>query len=261
MNDFSGKVVLVTGGGQGVGRAVCQALAREGALVAICDDDRQGGQETADQIAASGFQAAFFHCPAADAKAAAETVEEIVEACERIDALVLAAAYRGVSGAAVVEPDDWEKHLAVNLTDAFHFCRAAGPILTRPGGTVTAVGGFEGLVGAVFSAPYAAAQHGLVGFCRSLACELGPEGIRVNAVCHGAIDAPLLWFGMNRMPPSLKETATNRCPLGRVGQAEEVAAAVLFLASDKASYITGQALVVDGGVTAGAALGGPMSIM
>src|SRR5579875_3153406 len=229
---FAGRVALVTGGASGIGAATARALAQEGARVVVVDIDRERGAAVA---AACGGELAV--ADVADAAALAATVARAAAAHGRLDVLV--------SNALAA----WERTLAVTLTPAFTALRAALPHLPR-GGAVVHVASVSGLAGDRGLAAYNAAKAGLVNFTRAAALEVAAAGVRVNAVCPGLVDTPALARALERAPERAAALGAA-VPLGRLGQPEEIAHAILFLASDEASYVTGTTLVVDGGLTAG----------
>jgi meso-butanediol dehydrogenase/(S,S)-butanediol dehydrogenase/diacetyl reductase len=241
---FAGRVALVTGGASGIGAATARALAREGARVVVVDLDRERGAAVAT---ACGGELAV--TDVADAAALTATVARAAAAHGRLDVLVSNAFATAAGPIARLEPAAWERTLAVTLTAAFTALRAAVPHL-RGGGAVVHVASVSGLAGDRGLAAYNAAKAGLVNFTRAAALELAPAGVRVNAVCPGLVDTPALARALGRTPeraPALGAAV----PLGRLGRPEEIAHAILFLASDEASYVTGATLVVDGGLTAG----------
>ena len=243
------RAALVTGGGSGIGRACAAALAADGFAVVVADIDAPGGEETVRQIAAAGGRARFAHC---DVRRP-EQLEAAVRAAETsFGALRCAVNSAGVlrsSGTLECTPEDWQHTLAVNLTGVWHAMRAAiAPMLEHGGGAIVNVASIYGIVGSAANAAYTASKHGVVGLTRSAALQYAPHSIRINAVCpghsHTPMTAPLL-----RDPDWLPQRLA-RYPMRRLAQPEETAALVRWLCSDAASFVTGQALPVDGGYTA-----------
>ena len=243
------RAALVTGGGSGIGRACAAALAADGFAVVVADRDTPGGEETVRQIAAAGGRARFAHC---DVRRP-EQLEAAVRAAETsFGALRCAVNSAGVlrsSGTLECTPEDWQHTLAVNLTGVWHAMRAAiAPMLEHGGGAIVNVASIYGIVGSAANAAYTASKHGVVGLTRSAALQYAPHSIRINAVCpghsHTPMTAPLL-----RDPDWLPQRLA-RYPMRRLAQPEETAALVRWLCSDAASFVTGQALPVDGGYTA-----------
>ena len=243
------RAALVTGGGSGIGRACAAALAADGFAVVVADRDAPGGEETVRQIAAAGGRARFAHC---DVRRP-EQLEAAVRAAETsFGALRCAVNSAGVlrsSGTLECTPEQWQLTLAVNLTGVWHAMRAAiAPMLEHGGGAIVNVASIYGIVGSAANAAYTASKHGVVGLTRSAALQYAPHSIRINAVCpghsHTPMTAPLL-----RDPDWLPQRLA-RYPMRRLAQPEETAALVRWLCSDAASFVTGQALPVDGGYTA-----------
>ncbi len=241
---FAGRVALVTGGASGIGAATARALAQEGARVVVVDLDRERGAAVAT---ACGGELAV--TDVADAAALTATVARAAAAHGRLDILVSNAFAAAAGPIAQLEPAAWERTLAVTLTPAFTALRAALPHL-RGGGAVVHVASVSGLAGDRGLAAYNAAKAGLVNFTRAAALEVAAAGVRVNAVCPGLVDTPALARALGRAPERAAALGAA-VPLGRLGRPEEIAHAILFLASDEASYVTGTTLVVDGGLTAG----------
>ena len=243
------RAALVTGGGSGIGRACAAALAADGFAVVVADRDAPGGEETVRQIAAAGGRARFAPC---DVRRP-EQLEAAVRAAETsFGALRCAVNSAGVlrsSGTLECTPEDWQHTLAVNLTGVWYAMRAAiAPMLEHGGGAIVNVASIYGIVGSAANAAYTASKHGVVGLTRSAALQYAPHSIRINAVCpghsHTPMTAPLL-----RDPDWLPQRLA-RYPMRRLAQPEETAALVRWLCSDAASFVTGQALPVDGGYTA-----------
>ena len=247
--DHDNRAALVTGGGSGIGRACAAALAADGCAVVVADRDGPGGEETVRQIAAAGGRARFAPC---DVRRP-EQLEAAVGAAETsFGALRCAVNSAGVlrsSGTLECTPEQWQLTLAVNLTGVWHAMRAAiAPMLEHGGGAIVNVASIYGIVGSAANAAYTASKHGVVGLTRSAALQYAPHSIRINAVCpghsHTPMTAPLL-----RDPDWLPQRLA-RYPMRRLAQPEETAALVRWLCSDAASFVTGQALPVDGGYTA-----------
>jgi NAD(P)-dependent dehydrogenase (short-subunit alcohol dehydrogenase family) len=246
---FREKVVLVTGGSRGVGRAAADAFRREGAQVAIVARDAGRGQGAA---AALG-DALFIRTDVRSAADCARAVLGTLDRFERLDVLVNNAGviYRNRTIDALAEAE-WDETFDVNVKGAFLMSRAALPALRAARGTIVNVSSYAGLVGFAGSAAYAASKAALINLTRSLALDHAGEGIRVNAVCPGSVDTDMIHAAWNALPdPAAAARAwAAKHPLGRIATAEEVAAAILFLASEDARFITGVALPVDGGITA-----------
>jgi len=248
---FAGRTAVVTGAASGIGAATARALAREGAHVVVLDVDAAGGAAVAGEAGGT-----FLAVDVADETAYAQALGATARARGRVDVLVsnaFAAVPGRLESLALAE---WQRTLDVTLTAVFTGLRAAVPLMrAQGGGAVVHVASVSGLAGDRGLAAYNAAKAGVVNFTRAAALELAGAGIRVNAVCPGLIDTPSLRRALDRVPGA-EGPARAAVPLGRLGRAEEVAAAICFLASDDASYVTGTTLVVDGGLTAGTGIPG-----
>src|SRR5215470_3190174 len=241
--EFTGKVVLVTGGSRGIGRACAVAFARAGATVVISYAGNDAA--AAEAVALAGPNARSIKFDVADTAACAAAVDEVLKGSGRLDVLVNNAGV-AIDGLAVrVKDDDWDRTLDTNLKGAFALCRAvARPMMKQRSGAIVNLTSVVGETGNVGQAAYAASKAGLIGLTKSLARELSSRNVRVNAVSPGFIDTDMT-AGLNA---ELKAKLTETIPLGRLGSADEVARAVLFLASDAASYVTGEVLKVNGGM-------------
>jgi meso-butanediol dehydrogenase / (S,S)-butanediol dehydrogenase / diacetyl reductase len=252
---FQDRRVLVTGAASGIGRAAAERIADEGGAVACLDLDGGGLDSTVASIQDAGRKA--LACVADVAEP--ETVERVVaEAAAELGGLDAVANVAGVGDftgdVTETAPQAWERVLAVNLSGAYHVSRAAIPHLrTAGGGTVVNVGSQFALVGCLASPAYCASKAGLIGLTRAMAVDHAPEGIRVNCVCPGPVDTPML-AGTSATPElTARERARteHRNLVGRLGRPEEIAATIAFLLSDEAGSMTGSVVAVDGGWTAG----------
>jgi 3-oxoacyl-[acyl-carrier protein] reductase len=240
---FSGKTVVVTGGSRGIGRAVVQAFARQGARTFFTwNRSEQEAREVEQSCGAVGL-----HCSQRDPEAIAATVEKVVEQSGRIDVLVNNAGITSDQFLMLMPSEDWEKVVDTNLGGTCRWSKAVcRPMLSQKQGVIINIASVAGIVGIGGQTNYAASKGGVMAFTRALAAELGSKGIRVNAVVPGYIETDMT----AKMPRAIKRTNMDRIVLKRFGAPEEIAEVVCFLASDGSSYITGQAIVVDGGLTA-----------
>jgi NAD(P)-dependent dehydrogenase (short-subunit alcohol dehydrogenase family) len=247
---LEGKVALATGVASGIGRATALALAREGARL-VLGDVAAAGEETARDARAFGAAAEFV---AADVTRQADVDALVARAVARHGRLDCAVNNAGIEGAvretAEYPEDTFERVIQVNLVGVWRCLRAEVPAMRRAGGgSIVNTASVAGLVGAGALSAYVASKHGVVGLTRSAAIEYAKTGIRVNAVCPGVIDTPMV-DRLSAEMPSLREALVAMKPMRRLGRPEEVAEAVVWLCSDAASFVTGHALAVDGGYVA-----------
>jgi NAD(P)-dependent dehydrogenase (short-subunit alcohol dehydrogenase family) len=250
MNTLKGKRVIVTGGASGIGRATVQLFAREGAEVAIVDINDLDGQALTREIQADGGKAIFIHCDVTSAEDCKQALQTTVDELGGLDILFNNAG--AIRRADVVETseDEWDQVMAVNVKSVFLMSKYAVPVMAEAGGGVIINSGSGwGLKGGGKAVSYCASKGAVVNMTRAMAIDHGPQNIRVNCVCPGDTDTPMLRGEADELgqsEDSFMAEAADR-PLGRFGEPIEVAQAVLYLASDAASYVTGAALVVDGG--------------
>ena len=259
-----GKVALVTGGASGIGAAVSELLAEEGASVVVGDVDELRGPELVAGIGKAGREALFLHQDVTSEPRWSEVVAEIARRFGKLDVLVSNAGI-GISAASIVDMSlaDWRRQTAINLDGVFLSVKYCLPLMRKTGGgSIIMMSSLAGLRGSATLAGYSATKGGVRLFAKSVAmeCASAGDGIRVNSVHPGIIDTPI-WgkipagaaaSGQNA-PIDFAELARLATPLGRPGQAREIAQGVLYLASDASSYVTGSELVIDGGMFAGAA--------
>lgn len=245
---FAAKVALVTGGGSGMGRAAALAFGREGARVAVADVDAIGGEETVRQIAAVGGDAFFAQTDVSQGAAVESLIARTVKRYGRLDCAFNNAGINEEHGPlADLAGELWDRILAVNLKGIFLCMKYEIPAMLRGGsGAIVNNASIVGLRGSRNHPAYVASKHGVVGLTRATARDYAARGIRVNAVCPGAIRTPM-YVRMEGSDPARDGEIAASLPIGRLGQPEDVAAAVLWLCSDAAAFITGHALVVDGG--------------
>ncbi|MFD1248030.1 SDR family NAD(P)-dependent oxidoreductase [Nocardioides ginsengisoli] len=253
MKRFDGQVALVTGGASGIGRASAERLVGEGARVWVLDRDGTQAQAVADELRAAGGSAEGAALDVTDADAFAGLTDEILGREGRIDVLVNNAGVTLAGAVWETTSADWAQVIGVNLTGVFHGIRAVFPAMIKAGrGAIVSTSSDAGLVGWPGQAAYCASKSGVLGLTRASAMDGAAHGVRVNAVCPGFTRTPLVerWIAERPDPAeALREIAAEQ-PLGRVADPSEIAAAIAFLASDEAGFITGVAFPVDGGVTA-----------
>ncbi len=243
MFDLTGKVAVVTGASRGIGRAISEALARQGALVAMTDVLGDAAVQSAHEIVASGFKAEGYTMDVTSAEGVQATVASIVERHGRIDILVNNAGIVRDMVALRLKREDWDLVLKVNLTGTFTCTQAVLRTMMRQhGGRIISISSVVGQMGNAGQSNYAASKAGIIGFSKSMARELAVRGITVNVVAPGLIDTDMT----RGLPENVRNEWASMVPLGRLGTAEDVASAVCFLATDEASYISGQVLAVNG---------------
>ncbi|WP_141454246.1 SDR family NAD(P)-dependent oxidoreductase [Pseudoxanthomonas sp. z9] len=244
--DFNNKVVIVTGGASGIGEASAKLFAERGAHVVIADFSEHG-QAVADALSKQGAKSLFVKTDVTDTAAVQRMVDETVAAFGRIDVLFANAGIAADGPIDQLSEAAWDRTIGINLTGVYLCDKyVIEQMLKQGGGVIVNCGSIHSHVGKQGVTAYAAAKGGVKLLTQTLAIDYGARGIRVNAVCPGYIDTPLL----KDVPAEARHALEQLHPMGRLGRAEEVARAVLFLASDDASFVNGASLLVDGGYTA-----------
>ena len=245
MGLLNGRTALVTGGGRGIGRAIVLDLARAGAKVALTyRQDHQAAQSVAQQVQEAGAEALALQKDVTDFDGAQAAVERVLETWDRLDILVNNAGIHHNQPIWEMEEHLWDTVLEVNLKGAFNYTRAVAPIFCRQqAGRIINIASIHGLRGRQAGPNYSAAKAGLIGLTKSVARDLGPFGVTVNAVAPGITETDMVLA----LPRKVKEKFTAEIVLGRMGQPADVAHLVTFLCSDQARHITGEVIKVDGG--------------
>lgn len=242
---FQGKTALVTGAGQGIGEAAALRLALEGATVGVLDRNHETAQTVASRIMDLGGQAVALAADVADTSAVGSSVRKLVSKFGNVDVLVNNAGFDRPGGFLKLAPEDFSAVWGVHLLGAVNCCRACAEAMIEKGdGRIVNVSSIYAKVGSKGESAYCAAKAGLLGLTKSLAREWGRKGIRVNAVLPGLTDTPAI---RELMSAKFKDAIIEETPLGRAADPSEIAAAIAFLASDDASFVTGAALEVTGG--------------
>jgi len=241
------RTAVVTGAGSGIGREIALRFAAEGARVAVLDRSREAGAAVVAELAAAGAREPLLaQVDVRSAAAVEEAIEHVVSAMGRIDILVNCAGVREIGDVYTMPAEEWENVIAINLSGTFYCCQSAARRMRESGGgSIVNLSSVGGLIGLSHRPAYTATKHAIVGLTKSMARDLAPAGIRVNALCPGVIRTPMTeqYFSDDGFEQELAVSV----PLARYGETGDVAQAALFLASDMASYVTGVALPVDGG--------------
>jgi NAD(P)-dependent dehydrogenase (short-subunit alcohol dehydrogenase family) len=250
---LNGRVALVIGGSAGIGRACVDALAAEGASVVVADVDDKGGEQAVADVTASGSKAAFVHTTIMEEQSVADSVRCATDTFGGLNILVTSVAGRPPAG--VQGPEGWKYMVDMFQTGPYYASRQALPAIIEGGNGsvihIASIAGIRGsLTGDVDATAYPTAKHGVVGLTKTLALHYGPHGVRVNAICPGYIATQATQHLRDADTDGTFVRDTLRVPLHRWGRPEEIGKVAAFLASDDASFINGQAIVVDGGLTA-----------
>lgn len=246
--DFAGKVALVTGAASGIGRATALAFAQSRASVVVADVDAQRGEETVRLITDIGGKAVFQACDVSNEAHVQALVDRAVSEFGRLDFSHNNAGINNL-GVDEWETSNWDRSVGINLTGVMLCMRMESKVMLEQGaGAIVNTASINGLVGNASQAAYTATKHGVVGLTRHAALRWARKGIRVNCVCPGVVDTPMVEGVTAR--PELRKIVEGMTPMGRFGKPEEIAAGVLWLCSDAASFVTGHPLVIDGGATA-----------
>ncbi|MEC8543074.1 MAG: glucose 1-dehydrogenase [SAR324 cluster bacterium] len=250
MQRYAGKNVLISGGGSGIGHAICLRLAAEGANIILIDKDLQGGQAVEQELKQQNTKALFIRADITSEADVEKVHKEATLFFGTIDVLVNNAGAAFAENYAMTTLENWNQDIALNLTGHYMLTRLFLPDMEAQGkGAITNISSVNGAQS--FGNPaYSAAKAGVISFTQTLAIEYGPKGIRANVVLPGTIETPV-WQTRKDSRPEVFELVKGWYPVGRVGRPEDIAAAVAFLSADEASFVNGASLNVDGGLTAG----------
>jgi NAD(P)-dependent dehydrogenase (short-subunit alcohol dehydrogenase family) len=249
--DFQNKVVVVTGGASGIGLACCREFARRHAAVAVVDLDEKAGRRAAKELRQGGGRVEFFRFDVSKRAEVEAGVAKIAKTLGGIDILINNAGIQRYATATTCSEEEWDLVLNVNLKSAFLMSKYAIPLMIkRGGGAIVSTGSVQSIAAQSNSVHYVVSKHGILGLTRCLALDYARQNIRANCVLPGAIDTPMLRWAVSLGPdPEGARAAIDRIHLrGKMGKPEEVARVMVFLASDLASFITGAAIAVDGGI-------------
>lgn len=245
MKTFDSKVVIITGAGSGIGKATAIAFSREGAKVVVSDINEKQGNETVEEIKKSRGEATFIKCDVSLDEDVRNLVNKTIEKYGRLDCAYNNAGIEGKPCTTTeCSIENWDKTINTNLKGVWLCMKYEIPAMLKYGkGSIVNCSSIAGLVGFETIPAYVASKHGVIGLTETAALEFAKQNIRVNAVCPGAIHTPML----ERFTRGEEDTMASQDPMGRIGTPEEIAESVLWLCSDKSSYVTGHALAVDGG--------------
>ena len=245
----SGKVVLITGGAGGIGGASARLLSQEGAAVVIADLLEEEGRSLEAQIAESGGRALFVRLDVTDEEDWGRAIEETLDSFGKLDVIVNNAGVSHRTGVEETTPDAWDWVMDVNVKGVFLGTKAAIPEMRKTGGgSIINISSIYGMVGSATSSAYHASKGAVRIFTKSTAIQYASENIRANSVHPGFVDSPMT--RARHDVPGINEERVGKTPLGRMGQPEDIAAGILYLASEESSFVTGAELVIDGGMTA-----------
>ena len=246
MKRFSGRVAVVTGGGGGIGSAICQRLAEEGADVVVTDMNAVAAQEVANKIVTNGGAAYAIEADISDSRSCADLISKVISRSGRVDILANNAGINRRGSLLALTEDDWHASFAVNLNSMFYLCRAVIPhMIEAGGGAIVNTASQWGLYPAPNHIAYNVSKAAVASFTQNLARDYAPHKIRVNAVCPGEIYTPMLEAGVMRAGKTIADL-DRLVPFGRIGKPEEVAALVAFLASDEAQFMCGSLVEITG---------------
>ena len=249
MKRFQGRTVLITGAGSGIGRATAERFGSEGAAVVCADLNAKGVEETAATIKSAGGEALALTCDVSKPASVNETFDRALEKYKKLDVLANVAGVGGFRRLTETSLEDWNRVIGVNLTGTFLTCQRAISHILETKGAIINTASVAGLKSHPFSAAYCASKGGVVTMTKALAVEYGRKGVRINCLCPGGVETPMI--GQFQLPEGANPAVLQRImPLGRMGQPQEIAGAIAFLASDDASYMNGSVVVVDGGMIA-----------
>jgi NAD(P)-dependent dehydrogenase (short-subunit alcohol dehydrogenase family) len=247
---FDGKVAVVTGGASGIGRAAAEILTARGAAVVVIDLEQEAGHETVEGIRKRDGKALFFSGDVSQPRQVQVAVDETRASFGPVDILVVSAGIQRYGTALTTSDEQWAEVMSVNLNGAWYAARACLPHMVGRGGSIVNVASVQSLASQYNVLAYTASKHAVIGLTRSMAMDFASEKVRVNAVCPGTVDTPMLrWAAsLDPNPQSVYDACARMHPLGRIAQPEEVGEVVAFLAHDSASFVTGAVWTVDGGL-------------
>jgi NAD(P)-dependent dehydrogenase (short-subunit alcohol dehydrogenase family) len=249
--DFSGKVVVITGGGSGIGQACAREFADRHATVAVVDCDARAGEQTVSELRGKNQRAEFFQADTSVRAQVESVVPEIAASLGGIDVLVSNAGIQRYGTVTTISEEEWDEVMNVNLKSSFLMSKYVIPrMIERGGGAIVLTGSVQSVAAQRNSAHYVVSKHGLLGLTRCLALDYGKQNIRANCVLPGSVDTPMLHWAAELDPhPDKVLDACDRLHVrGKMGRPEEVARVIVFLASELASFVTGSAVMVDGGL-------------
>lgn len=249
---LQGQVALVTGGGSGIGRATALAFSQEGIKVVVADISIQGGEQTVQMIKQDGGEAFFIRTDVSKADEVETLVRKSVETYGQLDYAFNNAGIEGEQATTADYPvSEWKRLISINLTGVWLCMKYEIPqMLKKGGGAIVNMSSILGTVGFANACAYVTAKHGVIGLTKTAALEYATQGIRVNAVCPAFIETPMLERGGLLSDPEIRAQLVSLHPLQRLGEPEEVAGAILWLCSEEASFVTGHAMLIDGGYVA-----------
>ena len=248
--EFQHKVALVTGGAMGIGAAVAKLLSARGAKILIADRSEEAAHKTVSEIKANGGEVEFIKADVSDIQQCSEIIKKTISLYGKIDIVSNNAGIQRYGTVESTPEHEWDEVMNINLKSVFYICKFAIPHLKKTKGSIVNMTSVQAFATQRGVAAYTTSKHALIGLTRSMAIDFAHDGIRVNCVAPGTVDTPMLQYAasLDPDPESVYETCRNMHPLGRIARAEEIAQVVAFLASDRASFVTGTCYLVDGGL-------------